>query len=405
MGRTGRPTLRFLKGTEPMPGPKSILILSDGIRGHVNQSRGVALWLARLSGAVTCELGVPGLSGPARFAALKVRARILAKADKDAARNWLENSGGSALLAKALDFLEENEVAEGDVLCLSTGSSAAPYGLALARGIGARSATVMTPSVLGTEPFDFAIVPVHDSPGRAENVYPTLGAPNAVDGEKLAGESEALFTRYPPRSSRRWGVLVGGDDANYRVSPGWVRDRIGQLAEHAVKAKADLYVTTSRRTSPAAEQALVDLADRFPVFRMLFLASKDPANPVPGILGGCQEIFCTEDSVSMVSEAATAGFEVRVLRVEKRPGLKRVLQAATSWLVGKGALPHRFLWGSPRFDAMLESFREKGLATEAFGLEGNAGKAERSGIGSFNEARDAAAWIVREWDRKGHGAR
>lgn len=401
MGRRDGPTLRFLKGTEPMPGPKTIIILSDGIRGHVNQSRGVALWLTRLSSAVTFELELPRLPHMARFAALKLRARILAKGDKEAARGWLENSGGSALLGKVLHILEESTRAGKDVLCLSAGSSAAPYGLALALVVGARSATVMTPSVLGTEPFDFAIVPVHDAPGRAANIYPTLGAPNAVDMEKLAGESEALFTRYPPRSPLHWGVLIGGDDANYRVSPGWVKETVGQLADKALKAKADLYVTTSRRTSPVAEQALAELAERFPVFRMLFLASKDPANPVPGILGGCQAVFCTEDSVSMVSEAATAGFKVRILRVGKRPGLKRVLQSATSWWVRKGALPYRFLWGAPRFDAMLENFKEKGLATEAFGLDGNAGLAENPGSGSFNEARDAAAWIVREWDRKG----
>ena len=371
----------------------------------MNQSRGVALWLARLSGAAVCELEVPRLSGPGRFSALKVRARILARGDNDAARSWLENSGGPGLIERVSRILEESKVAGRDVLCLSTGSSAAPYGLALARFIGARSATVMTPSVLGTEPFDYAIVPVHDSPGWAENVYPTLGAPNAVDMEKLAGESEELFTSYPPRSSRRWGVLVGGDDANYRVSPGWVTETIGQLADQAVKAKADLYVTTSRRTSPGAEQALAELADRFPVFRMLFLASKDPANPVPGILGGCQEIFCTEDSVSMVSEAATAGFEVRILRVGKKPGLKRILQKATSWLVEKGTLPHRFLWGAPRFDAMLESFKSKGLATEAFDGEVSAAKGENRETGAFNEARDAAAWIVREWDRKEYGNR
>jgi len=371
----------------------------------VNQSRGVALWLARFCGAVTCELEVPGLSGLERVKALKVRARILARGDNDAARSWLENSGGSGLLEKACHILEEGRAAGKDVLCLSTGSTAAPYGLALARIIGARSATVMTPSVLGTGPFDFAIVPVHDSPRLAENLYRTLGAPNAVDRDKLAGESETLFTSYPPQASRRWGVLVGGDDANYRVSPGWVTDTIGQLADQAVKAKADLYVTTSRRTSPGAEQALAELADRFPVFRMLLLASKDPANPVPGILGGCQEIFCTEDSVSMVSEAATAGFEVRILRVGKKPGLKRILQKATSWLVEKGTLPHRFLWGAPRFDAMLETFKSKGLATEAFGWEVSAGKGENRETGAFNEARDAAAWIVREWDRKEYGSR
>ena len=38
---------------------KHILILSDGIRGHVNQSRGVVEWLVRKTGAGVMEIEVP----------------------------------------------------------------------------------------------------------------------------------------------------------------------------------------------------------------------------------------------------------------------------------------------------------------------------------------------------------
>ena len=38
---------------------KVIVILSEGIRGHVNQSRGVAYWLSRLTGAEVLEAEVP----------------------------------------------------------------------------------------------------------------------------------------------------------------------------------------------------------------------------------------------------------------------------------------------------------------------------------------------------------
>jgi hypothetical protein len=42
---------------------KHILILSDGIRGHINQSRGVVEWLVRKTGAEVMEIEVPELRG------------------------------------------------------------------------------------------------------------------------------------------------------------------------------------------------------------------------------------------------------------------------------------------------------------------------------------------------------
>ena len=387
-----------------MDGPRLVIILSDGIRGHVNQSRGVASWLGRLCGARCLELDVPRLAGARRLVALKVFSRGLAAKGPEEAKRWLESAGGSDLGARARSFLGEGPEAFGNWLCLSAGSTAGPYGLALARVLGGRAATVMSPSVLGTAPFDFAIVPAHDFPPPAENVFVTIGAPNAIDRERLAAESESLFSAYPPRSSNRWGILVGGDDANYRITPEWAMDVVGRLACEAEKTGADLYLTTSRRTAPETEQALERLAGKASPFRMLFLASRDSSNPVPGMLGGCGEVFCTEDSVSMVSEAATAGFRVKILRVGRKEGLKRRLQDATALLVLKGWLSKRRLWGAPRFDAMLEAFKSRALATESFPWD-NGTKAEASERHDFNEARAAADWICREWERKGSGAK
>ncbi len=385
-----------------MKGPAQVIILSDGIRGHVNQSRGVALWLSRLAGSKVHELEIPPLSGVRRFLLLKVLSAVLPTADKESARRWLKRSGGAAL-ADAVELKCEDPALSGpELLFLSTGSSAASFTLALARLFGGRAATIMTPSVLKTAPFDFAVVPAHDFPPEAPNVFRTLGAPNSIDPEGLKREAELLFERFPPVAEKKWGVLIGGDDANYRVTPGWVQRRIRPLSEQAMRQGADLYVTTSRRTAPETEEALLGLAAELPVFRMLLLASKDPWNPVPGILGGCDEVFCTEDSVSMVSEAATAGFPVRLLRVERCGGFRRALQETASRLVKKGLLPGGFLWGAPRFDAMLEAFMEAGRVTETLPWE-EAAKAEGRDKGQdFNEARAAAAWILQRWEtRKG----
>jgi mitochondrial fission protein ELM1 len=367
----------------------------------VNQSRGVALWLSRLTNSGFKEVEVPRLSGTRRFLALKVRARSLPTAGTETARKWLLESGGSTLLSEVARLCEGSALSGPELLFLSTGSTAAPYSLALARYFEGRAATVMTPSVLGTRPFDFAIVPAHDCPGADPNVFRTLGAPNAIDKAALEREAEALFERFPPSSAQRWGVLIGGDDANYRIPSDWIRRTIGDLAGKALKCQADLYVTSSRRTSADAEKTLAEISRETSVFRMLLLASKDSSNPVPGILGGCGEIFCTEDSVSMVSEAATAGFAVRLLRVERRGGCIRSIQESASRLVRFGFLPKSFLWGVPRFDAMLEEFKTRGLATETSPWGENGRVSEGELRPEFNEARDAAGWIVREWNNKG----
>lgn len=381
-------------------GPREVIILSDGIRGHENQSRGVALWISRLAGAGIRELDVPRLSGIRRFWTLKVRARALSIANGPSARKWLLENGGLSLLQEA-DRTAEGEYAKGNErLFLSTGSTAAPFSLALARCLGGKAATVMTPSVLGTEPFDFAVIPAHDFPAEAPNVFCTLGAPNAVDEGCLKQEADRLFEKFPPSSETRWGILVGGNDANYRVTPDWASRTVGFLAQKALELHADLYVTTSRRTPAETEDALLELSGKFPVFRMLLLASKESANPVPGILGGCKEVFCTEDSVSMVSEAATAGFRVRLLRVERTRGLRPRLQRSVSLLVKSGLLPCRFLRGAPRFDAMLEGFRARSLVTETFPWDERIPEESFSRPPSFNEARDAASWILQRWDRK-----
>lgn len=80
----------------------------------------------------------------------------------------------------------------------------------------------MTPSVLGTEPFDFAVVPEHDRPRMSENVLVTLGAPNRICPELLEEGKREILRRFPPKRKKQWGVLIGGDDKNYRIGPGWV---------------------------------------------------------------------------------------------------------------------------------------------------------------------------------------
>jgi len=386
-------------------GPSLIVLLSDGIRGHLFQSRGVAGWLSRFTGADIVEVEVPKLSGWERVRLLKWKARFLPSADREDALRWLKEAGTFFLAERAETEIASRKYDGRNVLFLSAGSSAAPFTAALSKTFGGRSCTLMTPSVLGTDPFDFAIVPEHDHPPDKQNVFPTLGAPNAIFPDELERKGWELSQHYPPREccpfEKRWALLVGGDDANYMLSAEWAERTLSPIFDAAERLGADLYVTTSRRTPEEAEDALVLLAEGKTSARMLLLASRDPFNPVPGMLGLCSRIFVTEDSVSMVSEAVTAGREVFLLRTERQSFSRIALQEATSFLVRKKLLPGTMLWGIPRFDALFSSLIVKGFLKEAhydrlYTSTGTSVSPHPDGP-VLSEAKRAAEWIMEKW--------
>ena len=104
-----------------------ILILSDGIRGHLNQSRGVALWLSELTGAEILELEVPILTGAAKSRSRGASRKLTAGNRRDA-REWLSMSNGDALVRRVGQWFAERNIREGshEILILSAGSSPAP---------------------------------------------------------------------------------------------------------------------------------------------------------------------------------------------------------------------------------------------------------------------------------------
>ena len=339
---------------------KHVVILSDGIRGHFHQSLGVALWLQRLGGVkVEPVMLVPKFSGLRRIAMMKILARKLAR-DDGYCREWLKLSG-----------LEVHEY-EPDTLFISAGSSAAPFCLSLARSTGNKSAVIMTPSVLGTKPFDFVIVPEHDLPGIADtNTITTLGAPNHIYIPELEEAARKLFPEI--HGGKVLALLIGGSDANYKLSAEWARETLTPLKDFDGK----ILLTTSRRTGREADDAIENIfAGRA---EYMLLASRDPdTNPIPAMLGTASHVLVTEDSVSMVSEAVTAGFRVGLVRVPRVTGHVKDMLG----------------FGARRFDELFARMMSKGLLEEFADSPDFLNSAEQRHGKNFNEAKRAAEWIL-----------
>lgn len=385
---------------------KLIFILSDGIKGHLNQSRGVAKWLAKAANAEILEAEVPMPSGLAKLA-VRMRMRRLLNGNRRDARDWLISAGGEALLRHVGQMFAERGLREGagEVLLLSAGSSPAPYNLALSCIWRCACATIMMPSIIGTEFFDFAIVPEHDCPKRDGNIFITLGSPNSVDRDELKEEAEKLLAEYPSFVPQKWSLLIGGDDANYVIDAEWIRREAGLVFEAAKEEGASLYVTTSRRTSRAAEAELAGMIDASSNVCYILYASKNDFNPIPAMLGFSDEVFCTDDSVNMVSETVTGGHVAVLMRAGRRKGIKNILQQATKALVNRGALPLNAIWGVPKFDAVYDRFMRHGALIEFDQwLRGTkeplfGDRKPEPEFSEFNEARRVAERILLNWPK------
>ena len=358
-----------------------VVLLSEGTRGHRHQSLGIARWLERLCGADIREIEVPILSGLKRFLLLKLQARHLGSASSEEAEEWLRRAG--------FPIESHKDVLSGErkILFLATGNSASPFSLALARLFNGYSAVIMTPDVVGTQPFDFAIVPEHDHPAPSDNILTTLGAPNHIYGPELQAAAEGFFAPLMPFPKKVIALLLGGGDANYELTPSWVRSVLPLLRETAEKQGAALLVTTSPRTGGEADNAVESVFAGSPSTRYLLLASRSRENPVPAMLGAATHVLVTEDSVSMASEAATVGFQVGLLRV----GRKRSPVTKSRNLLGEG---------TARFDALFESMAVRGLVEDlgsAPDFDAFLAPAARRTDVPFNEAKRAAEWILSRW--------
>ena len=355
-----------------MPKFEHAVIISDRIRGHLHQSQGVAEWLERLDGTEIdpSVVNIPDMPLLERFLKLKVFVNGLEVHGGAFSREWLKALG-----------VRYNKYEKGTTLFISAGSKAAPFCLALAKATHNKSAVLMTPSVLGTKPFNYAIVPEHDKPDpHAGNVLTTLGAPNHIYAPALKDIASHYFAGRDLEGHKVVAVLIGGSDANYSINSRWARDVLTPLSE---MRDVKFLITTSRRTGEGVEETIEEIFSGSPSLEYMFLYSRTPTqNSLTAILCAATHVLVTEDSVSMVSEAVTAGFKVGLIRLPRSTGIIKNMMG----------------YGARRFDEFFARMSERGLI-EDFGNDIYFPKfmeayEQKHGL-DFNEAKRAAEWILK----------
>ena len=288
------------------------LLLSDRTPGHYNQSLGLIEQIPE------CE-----------YHWIDVRFR--SKQRDNLLRVLMRLFGGfrlprrfiSACLHMALqrDTLEQICAVKPDFI-LSTGSSVAAPNLLIGQLFDAKTVTCRRPSPVGIHHFDLAILPRMYWPRHRNrsNVCKTLGVPNRVQPEVLETQRKTLLADLGLSDQKRIGVLIGGEDRYDTITETAATDLIKILQRFATKWDSQLLLTTSRRTPLTVENLISKRLSNTQHCPILVLAHGENslANPIETIFALSDVIIVTEDSFSMVCEAASSGKRVIILEVDHK---------------------------------------------------------------------------------------
>jgi mitochondrial fission protein ELM1 len=118
------------------------------------------------------------------------------------------------------------------------------------------------------------------------------------------------------KSVRRfYALLVGGEGAGYHYQDADWRLLAAALGEISQREGSKWLLTTSRRTGEQFE-SLLRLAVPSECCERAVWYATEPAKVVKSFLSECEAVFCTEDSLTMISEAIYAHKPVITLQPE-----------------------------------------------------------------------------------------
>jgi len=174
--------------------------------------------------------------------------------------------------------------------------------LSARRARGGRAAVLMSPD-LPKSLFDLCIIPEHDRPGPAANILVTSGSLNRMQPVYMTGSNRGL-------------LMIGGPSKHYHWDHRQVAGQIARVIRYS--PVRDWILTTSRRTPPGfAEHIRQMIFNRN--LRLTVLSCRDTSDQWLSLqLSRSCCTWVTEDSVSMIYEALTAGIPVGLLSVTPR---------------------------------------------------------------------------------------
>lgn len=307
-----------MTGTSDHRGPAVVWRFLDGKRGHENQTAGLVHALAKRRPLLCHDIAVPSRM---------VRTR-----------QWF--SGRQ---------MQTFELPDPD-LVIGAGN-ATQFPLLTARRIRGGRAVVLMKPTLPLRWFDLCVVPEHDEPEANNNVLTTRGVLNTMYNHCEKDPDRGL-------------VLIGGPSRHHDWNDAALFAALNEIASG--EPSMTWTIVSSRRTLPATAAALGTLPSTNTT--LMHFEKTDPTW-LPRTLATAKQVWVTEDSVSMVYEALTAGAATGILPVPRR-GDSRVSRAVDT-LLGEGAVVSFASWNE--------------------GVQPSAPRVQ------LNEAARCAEWIDEHW--------
>ncbi|MGE8561421.1 MAG: mitochondrial fission ELM1 family protein [Acinetobacter sp.] len=148
--------------------------------------------------------------------------------------------------------------------------------------------------------FDYAIIPEHDGVAASERIIVTKGALNPIVNEQRHQANRILFA-------------LGGSSKRHQWNEEKVLNAIQQIVD--LQPHSEIILTTSRRTP---KEFLDHLNEKSFVSRLkIFPVEQTPQGWIFEEMQKAEAVWVTEDSVSMIFEALTAGCRVGVIAIDR----------------------------------------------------------------------------------------
>lgn len=297
---------------------RTVLVLDDGRTGHLNQSLAVAKELrrARLTQGYKDEdtkiivvdvkyknkFSRIALSMGAVFASWRCHGRM------GLLKLCLEKESYDTLMKTYSEFV------------ISCGSGLAPVNIFMSKENNAKNIVIMKPGGgLSLWKFNLAIIPRHDNPKHAKNIVVTDLAPNLIDEEKMAIDGIHLKHHAQSDMKDAIGLFAGGDNPEFSLTGDIMNSVIEGVAAFSERSGAPILATTSRRTSGECENILKNRLKSNKKCKFLVVANEKNFDfAVGGMLALSRIAVVSEESISMISEAISAGRKVIVFRLSKK---------------------------------------------------------------------------------------
>lgn len=255
----------------------TLYIVSDGKPGHLAQSRGLAKAIMRQTKARMMEIDADGK-------------RVAPQPEKEAG------------------------------LILAAGRGTHSMAMSLRKYLGLPAIALMNPGWINRQRFDLSVIPKHDGVGPSASVIVTDGALNTITPATDASPTQGL-------------ILVGGPSKHHRWDDQAIQRQLTAIVEH--DDQMQWTVTGSRRTPSSTDALLQTLASKHSERFVYTPASQTPEGWVADQLQRCGTCWVSEDSVSMVYEALTAGARVGLIGVPRKAIPGRVVRGVQS-LIDRG---------------------------------------------------------------------